>query len=143
MTKWLLTIVALLSFTMANADTIDNWQIHLNNKLLLKGNINVEEPTTIKLSFADAKGNLKITYRNDAPSKEWNRSFMICDANGEVLIQKDISSNAGTSSFSMAAIKKITGKKTVTIYTVSMPNDPNVAATVRVRRFLLGTIAWK
>jgi hypothetical protein len=143
MNKWILTIFALLSFTMVKADTIDNWQIHLNNKLILKGNVGADEPAVIQLSFKDATGSLKVTYRNDAPNIDWNRTFTICDADDNVLLKKEIATNAGSVVFSMQDLKKLAGKKQVHIYTVSLPNDPNVAATVRVRRFLLGTIAWK
>jgi len=143
MKHWFLSFITLLLFNVAKADTIDNWQIHLNNKLLLKSNAGSDAPAAIKLSFKDAKGSLKITYQVDAPTDEWNRSFMICDASGTVLLQKVINKNAGTSAFDMEAVKKVADNKSVNIYTVSLPNDPNIAATIRVRRTLLGTIAWK
>jgi hypothetical protein len=120
----------------------DSWKITWNKKLILATSNSDEAGNILKIGSGDLDKNyvLEISYK-EADSKklrEWNRSFMFMDESDNELLRKDSTRNTNISA---ADFKKLfNDRKKIKIYTVAVPNDPNLAARVRVRRVHLCTL---
>ncbi len=119
----------------------DSWKIKLNGKILLSSNAENETKNTkkIKKTGLNNTGSLDIVYKDVDPVSGWKRSLLFFDENDNELIRKD--SIKGTTKITTRSLKLLfTERKKIKIYTVSLPADPNLAASVRVRRVHLCTL---
>lgn len=134
----LATILSLAAFVV-NAQ--DSWIIKLNNKSVITASKEDEDANvkTINRSELKKAGSLQVFYKEAEPKIGWKRSILLFDENGAELSRID--SLTAKSKLSTATLKKgFQGKSKILIYTISLPTDPNLAATIRVRRVHLGTL---
>ncbi len=90
------------------------------------------------------KGMITIMYQTKAPEDNWNRTFTLNDEGEKTAKRFEMNKQSGSVSFRVSDLKKAAvSNKALFLYTISLPNDPAMAATVRVRRFLLCKIQWK
>lgn len=85
---------------------------------------------------------LKIDNKNFASETEWNRTYKIY-TNTDSLVLDVLSKNAITEIFYEELISVLKKKGLYNVYTISIPKDPNIAATVRVARMFLCAIEVK
>ena len=65
------------------------------------------------------------------------------DANDNTIKALKISNQSGCVSFNASVFEELKNKKhPIFIYTTSLPKDPAIAATVRVRRMMICKIEW-
>jgi hypothetical protein len=138
-TIWLF-ILFVCFYTTAGAQ--DSWKLIHNGTQKLQANAEDAVKNTIAINKAalTKKGCLKVTYTARNQQKDWKRTIALFDEKDAELLQQDGAllkvSNARLKTLSdLAAIIKV--------YTWSLPADPDVAATVRVRRIHLCTIVIK
>jgi hypothetical protein len=142
--KILFALFASISLLNASAQNynIAYWKILLNKQLVYSGNERIAEnsrTTTLQLSDKRySKGFMDLTYKQVKPDNTWRRSFMLMDEADYPLASKDLVNNNGQWLLPVTMLKKYAaGKKKLLLYTISLPKDPAVAATVKVRRELL------
>jgi len=141
--KFIFSILVLLFSLTAMSQKYDSWEIFHNRKEVASFNLKKEsedENKVLLLNRAlDEPGFFIITYSPAAEHADWTRNFVICDSTGRELRKFD---NLG-SQFKMLNedIARLIGdRQKVKIYTWAIPSDPNLAASIRVRRILLCTI---
>ena len=118
----------------------DSWKITLSNKALLRTTTEDEHANTKAISATawNGKGKLEVCYTEKPAKKDWRRSILFTDENDNEIIRKD---GTGRVKISLAELKQaFAGKKKISIYTISLPTDPDLAARVRVRRVHLCTL---
>lgn len=133
--------IIIFIFTVMATTAQDSWKIKLNSKVVLSATTEDETANTkkIKKTELDSKGSLDVLYKSSKPATEWIRSLMFYDENDNELLRKD--SVTATTQIKMATIKELfAGEKKIRIYTVAIPSDPNLAASIRVRRVHLCTL---
>lgn len=92
----------------------------------------------------DKEARLVFAYVNAKNESTYNRSYILANDKDEDLQIGVVGRTIGTNYASLDEVFSKTQKgKTYKLYTVAIPKDPNVAATVRVRRILLCNIAVK
>ncbi len=138
MKKFLLLIFILPFLSIAQNN--QKWELFITTKKIAAG---VTDKDTFISLPTNAIGFLKIVYKDGNFTKNWKRHFLVMDENSQILIDTSIKALNGTISFDLRKLKAITKKKKFSLYTYSFPNDPNVAATIRVRRMILFTAEWK
>jgi hypothetical protein len=140
-------IVALISIFFSSAIigySQDSWKVKLNSKLILGSAVENEIANTkkVKLSDLDKHGTLDILYKQANHREGWKRSLLFFDENDNEILRLD--SVQTTTRIKNTQIKKrLNRSKTLKIYTVTLPTDPNKAAAIRVRRVHLCTIEWQ
>jgi len=138
--KAFLLLVALAISTLVMAQN-DTWKLSHNGKIRLTASEeNEKNRVEIRAAELNKKGLLSIAYKEGQPQPDWQRELMIYDpADNDLLRQQ-----GSLLKISNAELKKLFGKsKTLVVYTMSLPKDPNLAATVRVRRVHLCTLVLK
>ena len=138
----LLSLSLTYLFLQAQNTQPDSWKIKWNKKVILETSISDETANIRKIKATDLKKKyfLEISYNPSDPkkAKAWNRSFMFFDVGDNEVLRKDSTHSAKVTA---AELKKLfADKKTIKIYTIAVPNDPNLAARVRVRRVYLCTL---
>jgi hypothetical protein len=124
---------------MVNAQHV----ILLNNKKQLT--INHEEDNSsksllIKLKPAYPVKSL-LTIKDLKQDKAWIRTYTITDEKDNVITELSKSSKANTQQIVIQTLlKKLEAGKKYFIYTMAKPADPKLAASVRVRRYLLCSV---
>jgi hypothetical protein len=141
--KWMFAIPVLLFSLTAMSQKYDSWEIFHNRKEVASFNLKKEtedEKKVLLLNRAlEEPGFFIITYTPAAEQADWTRNFVFCDSTGKDLRKFD---NVGTQ-FKMLNddIARLIGdRQKIKIYSWAIPSDPNLAASVRVRRILLCTI---
>lgn len=114
------------------------WQVFVNKQLILQSN--TEDPDAnskmVKASDLFTNNGLQIIY-TEAPDAKLNRSYVIMDVNRRELFRTENTKQP----IGGAELKKAIGdQSTIVIYTVAIPSDPAIAATVRVRPVHLCTL---
>lgn len=138
--KKILAIVAIL-FSGLFGHAQDHWKIKLNGKVLLSSSDENESLNKRKVKKTEWKkqGTLDILYKEVPVKAGWHRSLLFMDETENELTRKD--SIKATTRIQLAQLRKLfEGKKKVKIYTISLPDDPALAATIRVRRVHLCTL---
>jgi hypothetical protein len=136
------SLVGFVSPAQMETMKVDSWKIKWNNKTVLETSREDESSNTIKIKKDDLKKKytLEIVYKEGdvANTKNWKRSILFYDDADNGLMTKDSTRSV---KLSAAQLKKLFGdKKTVKIYTMAIPTDPDLAARVRVRRVHLCTL---
>jgi hypothetical protein len=119
--------------------TQDSWKVKLQNKVLLSTGEESEEKNVVRLKMASVpkKGVLVVQYQDGEKRKGWERSLMVFNGDdGELLRRKGSVLSLGKAT--LASLFRKT--KTLELFTIAMPTDPDVAATIRVRRIHLCTL---
>jgi hypothetical protein len=92
----------------------------------------------------DANAKLLIMNANAKNESSYNRSFSLVDDKDAELKLSFMSRVVGNTYVSLKNFFEQAQKgKTYKLYTIAIPKDPNVAATVRVRRILLCNVTVK
>jgi hypothetical protein len=135
-------ITAIFISIVMSAQT--SWTISHNNKVVLKVKSEDESKNVINIKKADLdkKGSLVVSYIKPV-NDTWNRNLVVGDSTLESSAAKQ---NGNTISFSIpnATLKSLLQKQNkLMLYTVSIPSDPALAASVRVRRVHLCTVWLK
>ncbi|MBI1341977.1 MAG: hypothetical protein GC171_03475 [Terrimonas sp.] len=131
--------ITLTVITMAQ----DSWKVYCGNKQLLKTATSDESKNIIRLggeNFGD-KDAFIIHYSEKSPQKDWKRIIAVFDAKDNELKQVE-----GASSFNIpmpALVSLLKEKGTLKFYTWALPNDPELAARIRIRRIYLCTVEMK
>jgi hypothetical protein len=143
MKTYLLGVLMLLSMAAVSQteEKADTWTIKLNNKTILSTSNEDETANTKKLRVRDltsAKSSMDISYTQGRVRTGFHRSINFYDENDKQLLTKKIKSNIRLNN---KELKKLAAAgKTIKIYTIAIPSDPEIAATVRVRRVHLCTL---
>ena len=138
--KALLLFLTLAVSTSLFAQT-DSWKLSHNGKVKLEASEESEKNRVeIKAAELNKKGLLSIAFKEGTPQKDWQRQIMVFDPSDNELVN----TKASLVKLSNTELKKFFGKsKTLMVYTMSLPKDPALAATVRVRRVHLCTLVLK
>jgi hypothetical protein len=141
---FLLCICAFVFYANSEAEPAESWQIVVNDKVVFKGNSDHDNPT-VKLKPFSVKATDKITIRYfmTEADNSWKRTFYLNDESEKNFVTIGLNKQNGSVSFKATNLKElIEKKKTIYIHTVSIPKDPALAASVRVRRVLLCRVEW-
>lgn len=119
-----------------NADSIvitakPGWQVFVNKQLILQSNTEDAAANSKTIAAKDlfTDNGLQIIYTEE-PDAQLNRSYIIMDTNRRELFRTENTKQP----INGAELKKAIGdQKTIVLYTVAIPSDPALAATVRVR----------
>jgi hypothetical protein len=114
-----------------------SWKIKINNKLVLSTSVESETRNIRNISALEWKKNgvLEIIY-TDTDTKDWIRSFLFFDDQENPLLTLD---SVNTARVPLTELRTLSsGKKTIKIYTVVRPTDPDIA--IRIRRIHLCTL---
>ncbi len=132
------------SMLIAKAQKSNSFSVKLNEKNIII-NKSIPESNAIECTYTKAnikaKNALVITIKEKIPNAEWHREFTITDKNGNELnrsIQKTTSGVFGISLVLPSGFKGV-----VKIITITIPNDPNIAATMRLKSYNLANITVK
>lgn len=132
-------LVVLLTFSKAHIRAQDNWTVTHLKKELLQASTEDTAANRVVLKYGDLKkwGALQLTYQEIPQRAGWKRTvFFIDDAQNEV-------ATAHGNKFLFRNRKLRHAAKharRLYVYTSTLPMDPDVAATVRVRRVHLCTL---
>ncbi len=134
----LLLTIALSTSVMAQNDS---WKVTHNGKVRLSASEeNEKNRVEIKAAELNKKGLLSVAFKEGAPQADWQREIMIFDPSDNELKR----SKGSLLKLQNTDLKKLFAQsKTLMIYTIALPKDPNLAATVRVRRVHLCTLVLK
>lgn len=121
----------------------DSWRVYHNKKLVIKAEAPAETKNIISFQKAELekKGFVLISYLEKLPKKEWKRTIAVYDEGDNLLLSKEGVRMMRLLHSEMKDLLKTHSK--LRIFTWSLPNDPNMAATIRVRRIHLCTIEWR
>lgn len=122
------------------ASAQDSWRVKLNDKTILLTSKENEKANTkkIKSSELKKKGQLEVIYRDKSKDKDWVRTLLLADEEGNDIMRKEGVSNL---KIKLSELKdKLGDHKKILIYTFKTPGDPELAARVRVRTVLLCTL---
>ncbi|HUQ96714.1 MAG TPA: hypothetical protein VM010_03545 [Chitinophagaceae bacterium] len=129
----------ILTFSNAHITAQDRWTITNRKKEVFAATIEDTTANRVTLTPEDLKncGVLKIQYTEMPERAGWQRSLLLYDSNGNE--RKKIT--ATRLKLRHRTLRQL-GKNTrqLFLYTTSLPADPAVAATVRVRRVHLCTL---
>lgn len=134
-----LLFASIVSFS---AEAQDSWVVVHGGKVRLKSSEEDEKKNVVSIKAADLKktGHLLISYIESEKQKDWKRTIMFVGPNEQELLRVE----GPVSKVQNAKLKALAAKsKTIKVYTISIPSDPDVAATVRVRRVHLCTLSVK
>jgi hypothetical protein len=138
--KVLVFLLSLVSVMTVKAQ--DTWKITLNGKEVLSTGTESEEKNHVKVLASDLKKkkDFTISYKEHPKKDKWERSISLVDEKGNDLLKQDGQSlkisNAKLDSFFKQS-------KTIRVYTWSLPTDPALKASVRIRRIHLCTLTLK
>lgn len=124
------------------AEAQDSWLVVHGGKVRLKTAEEDETKNVVNIKATDLKktGHLLISYIEAEKQKDWKRTIMFVGPNDKELLKID----GPVAKVQNAKLKALAAKsKTIKVYTISLPSDPEVAATVRVRRVHLCTLSVK
>ena len=127
----LLLLSAIILSTMGTNAQMGSWTIKLNNKEIVSTSTEDKQANCKKLksSMWEETANLEINFREDEPDA-WVRSFLFYDEDDNEIYRADSTTNLSISLEKLRTLYQ--GKKSLLIYTVVSPTDPNIA--IRMRR---------
>lgn len=142
MKRSILGFLVLIS-SFVNAQSLgktDTWTILLNKKIIVSTSSEDETTNTkkvIKKDLIKTGSSMEISYTQGRVRTGWDRSIIFYDENDKELLNKKIKAVAKLNN---KELKKLVTGKLIKIYTIAVPSDPKIAATVRVRRVHLCTL---
>jgi hypothetical protein len=131
-----LTILSFISFTLFAQD---NWKVQLNDKVVFKSTEENAEKNSIQITAAalQKKKDFIITYTERAKKKGWQRYITIYNEQ-DLELYKQTGHKINIRNGVLASLFK--KSRTLKVYTWSLPTDPKLQQTVRVRRVHLCTL---
>ena len=136
--KYLALLLALVIGTAASAQ--DSWTVWTGMKTLDRFTEENRELNTVSVSAARLKqGYMRVNYYQKEKNPGWVRTLAVFDSTGNELYKKQ----GAELRLTTAQLKKWMALKKVEVYTWSLPTDPKLAASVRVRRVHLVTLQVK
>ena len=137
----LLTLLLALVLSLA-AHAQDSWKVVHNGRQKLKTSVEKADGNVVYLSRADLQktGNLSIIFSDAEKQAGWTRTITMVDK-GEA----ELHTHTGNLfTISNINLKKLFNKvNTIYVYTWTLPDDPELAARIRIRRVHLSTIKLK
>jgi hypothetical protein len=136
--KTLTLVISYLLFAMTiNAqEKTDTWNIKWKGEVILSATAENEKENVKSVVLDDATV-LVVRYKEGVAKADWARSILIFGEGDNELMRI----NNKAAKIGGEELKKAIGNnKTIKIYTVSLPTDPEMAARVRVRRVHLCTL---
>ncbi|MBD0296408.1 MAG: hypothetical protein ICV51_05880 [Flavisolibacter sp.] len=132
-------LFAFLIHTCSTAQ--DTWKVVHNGKQLLKTANEDEAKNIIVILKSDLKkdGYLMVNYSEAKKQNGWKRAIIIFDEKDSELVKQSGSSFKITNQKLNALAN---GRQMLKIYTIALPADPKLAATIRIRRIHLCTITF-
>ncbi|MDB5232883.1 MAG: hypothetical protein JWN76_3688 [Chitinophagaceae bacterium] len=114
-----------------------DYTVYFNNKAL-------EESANkmVSVKYDEGRGLIKIEYKGTDDGK-WNRNITLYDEQDNVISKKVFSPGINKIIFSIHSLKEDYGRKAISVYSLSTPKDPALAASVKVKRELLCKIDWQ
>lgn len=138
--KTILTFfIFIITLMNAHAQT-DSWKVTNNKTVLIETSVENEQKNILKLKKADLQkeGTLEIMYKDGDKQPDWRRYMAVFDEKDTELYKKE---NTACFKLSHQQILEWAKKaKTLHIFTWSLPNDPDLAARIRIRRIHLCTL---
>jgi hypothetical protein len=114
----------------------DTWNIKWKGEVILSATAE-NEKENVKSVVLDDASILVVRYKEAVAKADWARSILIFGEGDNELMRI----NSKAAKIGAEELKKAIGNnKTIKIYTVSLPTDPEMAARVRVRRVHLCTL---
>ena len=131
--------ISLLALIPFNLFAQDSWKVQLNDKIVFKTSEENAEKNNIKItaSLLQKKKDFIITYTEAEKKKGWQRYITIFNEQDGELYKQTGSKIKMKNSVLASLFKK---SKTLKVYTWSLPTDPKLQQTVRVRRVHLCTL---
>jgi len=115
----------------------DSWKLYVGKTEIASGKVDEQTETAVPLS--QKSGQLLISYFEETPARDQTRHFAFFNEQGTELLAKSGGSRA---KFDLDKIATLLEKyDSISIYSWSIPNDPDLAARVRVRRQLICKIS--
>lgn len=116
-----------------------SWKIRLNDTTVLSTTSENEEKNTIYLKphQLKKKKDLLLTYTSTERKKEWERTMMVYNEKDQELVSKKGNELKIKNSELLSFFKR---SKQIKIYTIAVPTDPKLKASIRVRRVHLCTL---
>jgi hypothetical protein len=144
MNKVLMLLVAFAAIAIQRVTANDSCVIRFNKQIVFKGEVDQEDAvarlarTTFKPSDC-----ITISYFTENASTAWERTFYLNDASENTVKAINYTKQSGTVSVKASILNGMKAKnQPVLIYTVSLPKDKAMAASVRVRRMFICKIEW-
>ena len=137
----LLTLLLSLSLGFS-ALAQDSWKVVHNGRQKLKTAVEKTTGNVVTLNRADLQktGNLSVIYSEQDKQADWTRTISMVDK-GETELHTHSGNLFTISNVNLAKLfKKV---NTIYVYTWALPNDPELAARIRIRRVHLCTIKLK
>lgn len=141
--KFSFVLIVLCFCTAINAQESSSWRIYHNKKLLLFAKEESEAKNIVKIKTAELKksGQLLIDFHEGEENKDWVRTFAIFNEKDSMVFEKK--SQATIKIPNTTLIKISAGQSQIKIYTWSLPSNPKLASTIRIRRVHLCTIKFE
>lgn len=134
-------MIVLFSFA-AQAQEYDSWQIYHNRKEVSKFNDKKETTDERRLvllnRIMEGPGFFIIEFTPAKEQEEWIRTIAFYDSTDNLIREFKNTLFLRIHNSDIAAIME--GRQKVKVFSWAIPNDPAIAATVRVRRQLLCTL---
>jgi len=102
--KNILTIVFIVFYSFAKADTISYWHVYLNNEVVAKHNELSHQDVILKLSQVKVTDTLKIKYYTCWHSSTINNSINVLNSNNSII---ESASSKGTGSTLYVPLNKL------------------------------------
>ena len=119
----------------------DHWKLYCGKKILFQTDKTDDTTVVIRLGekVLNSGQDLRLTYQEEMARKDWNRHFSITDSQGAELKNFE---GPGTMRIPFTELgKMLESNPALKIFTWAIPNDPEMAARVRVRRVYLCSLA--
>jgi hypothetical protein len=127
--------------TSALSQSEDIWTVKRNGKVIYTGRAGEEITIPVKAKKLPQSTKYTFTYKTADADNTWNRTIYINNEQDHVVKKFVLPNQSGSIFIKAADINPLLAKKqTLSIYTASLPKDKAQAATVRVRRVMLGKI---
>lgn len=137
MKKFLILLVTLLSLHTGFAQ--EKWTIQLNGRTVRRDSVENPEKNIVRVKRSQLKKGkeLSVLFSEKNEKKEWDRFLGIYNEGEEELVQK-MSTKLKVSNAKLLYWGKTS--KRLTIYTWSLPTDPDLRSRIRIRRIHLCTL---
>jgi hypothetical protein len=141
--KKLIFLIPLFIFsTTVMAQKYDSWKLYHNRKLAgsfnLKKETNNENKVVLLNRTLEGPGFLVIEFTPNEEQAEWIRTIAFVDSSDKNIREYNNTLLLRIHNAEIAGI--LEGRQKVKVYSWAIPQDPALAATVRVRRILLCTL---
>ncbi|HEY1112798.1 MAG TPA: hypothetical protein VGE66_04535 [Chitinophagaceae bacterium] len=134
----LFSLLMFLSFSLP-ALAQDSWKVIHKGKQKLATGVEKPEGNVVTINRADLSGTgtFLIKYTEKEPRTGWTRTITMVDKG-----ENELHTHKGNLfTISNANLKKLFNKaNTIYVYTWALPDDPELAARIRIRRVHLSTI---